>query len=253
MRWYDYLECCDNAFPALLKEHDPTIHSLVRKTLSGIVRIHGRPKEKAPVLSVEQLFILKQHLIKKDRLIDWRDNAMLQVGFFGAFRRSELISLHWEQINFVPEGMEILLIRSKTDQEGEGYVCALPYGNERLCPVTALLSWKEKSGLSSGPIFVPMTKTGKLREHSLHAKNVSSVIRKLAIECQFPNAENYSGHSLRRGFATSASQKGASLGAIMHHGRWRSATTVMGYIEEGQRFEDNPASVLFDNPIFTAE
>lgn len=226
---------------------DPTIHPLVRKTLSGIVRTHGRPQEKAPVLSVEQLIILTQHLMKKDRLIDWRDNAMLQIGFFGAFRRSELVSLHWEQINFVPKGVEVLLVRSKTDQEGEGHVCAIPYGNTTLCPVTTLSNWKEKSGRSSGPVFVPITKSGRLLSRSLHSKNVTSVLRKLATECQLPHAEHYSGHSLRRGFATSASQKGASLGAIMHHGRWRSAKTVIGYIEEGQRFEDNAAGLLLES------
>ena len=226
---------------------DPTIHPLVRKTMSGIIRVHGRPPEKAQALSIEQLNLLVSHLMTKSRLVDWRDNALLQIGFFGAFRRSELVAIQWEQVTFVPQGLEILIPRSKTDQEGEGKVCAIPYGNKTtLCPVTALQRWREKSTLLSGPVFRGVSQKDKIASRPLSPVSVNLIIKKLAAECNLPNAKQYSGHSLRRGFATSASQKGATLGAIMRHGRWRNERTVNGYIEEGQRFEGNAAGLLLE-------
>ncbi len=224
--------------------NDPTGHPLISKTLSGIFRVHGRALEKAKAMSVEQLTVLTEHIKRKDRYIDWRNNALLQVGFFGAFRRSELVAIRWEHINFVPKGVEIFIARSKTDQEGEGHVCALPYGNDKLCPVTALQSWHEKCQHNRGPVFMAISKSGKLLSRAIMPASVSLVIKQLATECQLTDAIEFSAHSMRRGFATSASQKGATLSAIMSHGRWRSERTVLGYIEEGQRFEDNAAGLL---------
>lgn len=82
---------------------------------------------------------------------------------------------------------------------------------------------------------------------------VSAILRKVAIECKLPDSHDFSAHSLRRGFATSASEKGADLVAIMQHGRWQSVRTVLGYIEEGQQFEGNVANLLFQDPIFTTD
>ncbi len=225
---------------------DPTGHPLIRKTMSGILRVHGKPLNKAPPLSAEQLSLIVDHLSKKGRLVDWRDNALLQVGFFGAFRRSELMSIQWEHITFVPEGMEVLIPKSKTDQEADGQICAIPYGNKILCPVTALLQWREKSGLSTGFIFRAVTQKGNISAKALVPASINFILKNLAIECKLSNPEKYSGHSLRRGFATSASKKGATLGAIMRQGRWRNERTVNGYIQEGQLFEANAASLVLD-------
>lgn len=225
---------------------DPTAHPLVRKTLSGILYIHGKPPEKAPPFSAEQLMLLTHHLQSSGELSDWRNNALLQVGFFGAFRRSELVAIRWEHVMFVSQGVEIMIPRSKTDQEGQGSVCAIPYGNALLCPVTALNTWKEKSSISSGFIFRRILKGNKIMPNSLSSHSVSRIIKSLAVACQLPQAEQYSGHSLRRGFATTASQKGASFSAIMRQGRWRHESTVHGYIEEGQRFDANAAGSILD-------
>ena len=149
--------------------------------------------------------------------------------------------MRWEHVTFVPQGIEILVPRSKTDQEGDGAVCAIPYGNSILCPVTALHRWREKSGIISGPLFWHILKGGKTTSRAISSNSVNNIIKKLAAICQLPQAKQYSGHSLSRGFATTASQKGASFGAIMRQGRWRHEGTVHGYIEEGQRFDANAA------------
>lgn len=226
---------------------DPTADPLVRKTLSGILHVHGRPPEKAPPFSIEQLMLITDHLKSRGELAAARNNALLQVGFFGALRRSELVALEWQHINFVPQGVEILISRSKTDQEGKGSVCAIPYGNAILCPVTTLHYWLEKSGVSSGPVFCQILKGNKVTTNAISSNSINKIIKLLAIACQLPQAKNYSGHSLRRGFATTASQKGASFSAIMRQGRWRHEGTVHGYIEEGSRFDANAAVSILDD------
>lgn len=229
---------------------DPTAHPLVRKTLSGILHVHGRPAEKAPAFSIEQLMLLSHYLRTQGNIISIRDQALIQIGFFGAFRRSELVAMHWEHVKFVPQGVEILIPRSKTDQEGEGQVCAIPYGNSVLCPVTALHHWQKQSDTDVGAVYRRVFKNGQIGNDAISSGTVNSIIKKLAIACQLPNAYQFSGHSLRRGFATVASQKGATLGAIMRQGRWRHEGTVNGYIEEGQRFDKNAAdSILSNIPI----
>lgn len=217
--------------------------------MRGIARTYGKPAEKAPILSVEQLMSLSARLHAKSDLSALRDNAILQIGFFGAFRRSELIAIKWHHVTFVPEGIKILIPRSKTDPEGEGEICAIPYGQLPLCPVTALKQWRERSGFTEGFVFRSLRHGRCDPNKGLTPKTVSDIIKKHAIESQWPNGQYYSGHSLRRGFATAASQKGASLGAIMRQGRWRHEATVHGYIEEGKHFEANAAAAVLNQPV----
>src|SRR5262249_40229052 len=137
---------------------DPTAHTLIRKTLTGIRHIHGKPKEKAAALTLEHLIKMTEYLSCQSSLTALRNLAMLQIGFFGAFRRSELAAIQWEHIRILEEGMEILVPRSKTDQEGEGQLCAIPYGHETLCPVNAFINWCKAAGIESGYIFRPITR-----------------------------------------------------------------------------------------------
>jgi integrase len=223
---------------------DPTAHPLIRKTLTGIQHIHGKPKEKAAAITLAQLEQMATYLQQQGDLSSVRNNALLQIGFFGAFRRSELITIQFEHITFVPEGAEILIPRSKTDQAGEGQVCAIPYGDITLCPVRALKNWCEEADIKSGYIFRYINRHGNIGSASLSAQSVNLIIKTVAKNSGISNADELSGHSLRRGFATSASQNGASFISIMRQGRWRHEGTVLGYIEEGQRFETNAAKVL---------
>ncbi len=221
---------------------DPTAHPSIRKTLSGIKNIHGKPKDKAPPLTLEVLTTMMQHLKASTSLIACRNAALLQIGFFGAFRRSELVGLRWEHIHFVPEGVEILIARSKTDQNGEGQICAIPYGNSDLCPTTALLSWRDRAQKNTGYIFCGVN-NNTIRSTAITARQVNLTIKSIAAACHLPNADTYSSHSLRRGFATEASKKGAPFGTIMRQGRWRHEGTVLGYIDEGKRFDQNAAGI----------
>lgn len=168
-----------------------------------------------------------------------RNNALLQVGFFGAFRRSELATIHFEHIHYVSKGA--------ADQGGDGLICALPWGDEVLCPVTALKNWCEIAGIIHGPIFRRITKGGNIAHAAINAHHINIVMKQIAENCNLPNAEHYSSHSLRRGFATTASLQGASLSSIMQQGRWQHTGTALGYMEEGKRFEGNAAGLILNN------
>jgi integrase len=179
-------------------------------------------------------------------LIDIRNLALLQVGYFGAFRRSELVNIKWEHITFSKQGMEILIPKSKTDQISEGQQCAIPYGNEELCAVTALLHWQQQTNLKEGFVFRRLSKTQSIQKQPIAPNHVNIILKKCAKAAKLENAEQYSGHSLRVGFATEASRKGAPFKAIMRQGRWKSESTVLGYIEAGQSFEENAVDTMLD-------
>lgn len=132
---------------------DPTQAPIVTKTLTGISRVHGKPKEKAPPFLPEHLVQVANYLAAQNTLLACRDNALLQIGFLGAFRRSELVAIRVEHINWQPGGIEILIPQSKTDQLNAGQYCAIPNGNEQLCAVRALKEWLEKGSINEGFIF----------------------------------------------------------------------------------------------------
>ena len=225
---------------------DPTQSPLVIKTMRGIARIHGRPKRQASALRLKDLDRLVVHLTSQDSLLSIRDRALLLLGFFGAFRRSELVSLKWADVAFVSDGIIITLPRSKTDQTGEGASCIIPFGNETRCPVRALIDWRHASNQWEGLIFRRISKTGTINKNGITAHHLNRLIQKVAIAVKLPNPELYSAHSLRRGFATESARLGASMPAIQRHGRWRSTKTVVEYIEAGRQFSDSAVNVLFD-------
>lgn len=225
---------------------DPTSHPYIRKTLTGIKNTHGKPKDKAPAMSLDDLKKIVSTLSKSIRLIDIRNNALIQLGFFGAFRRSELVAIKWEDVTFSKAGIEILIKRSKTDQSGEGQVCAIPSGNDTVCAVRALRLWQEYSGLSEGYLFRAISKSENILLHTIKSNQVNLIIKQIARDCILENADDFSAHSLRRGFATEAAKRNAPFQSIMRQGRWRHEGTVLGYIEEGKRFNENAVTALFD-------
>lgn len=223
---------------------DPTEHPSVSKTLIGIMRTHGKPKDKAPPLLPEDLYKIIICLNEEKTLRAFRDNALLQLAFFGAFRRSEIIAICYEHLSWKEQGIDILMPHSKTDQTNEGRYCAVPYGNGQLCPVRALKQWLGQSNIKSGPLFRRIHPKGHLDEMALVPLSVSNILKKRACDAAIPEAEHFSSHSLRRGLATSSSRDGASLPAIMRQGRWKNVNTVIEYIEAAQRFGENAAASI---------
>lgn len=226
---------------------DPTQTPQIRKLLIGIYRQHGQPKRKAKALHPEHLEQMIAQCQKAPSLKALRDRALIQVAYFGAFRRSELIAMNVEHLHFDPNGLLILIPKSKTDQTGEGKIKALPYGHGKVCPVTAMKQWLEASKIGAGPVFRAINRWDVVQNKKLHPDSVSTIIKSVARSCAFDFVDQLSSHSLRRGFATSAARAGADFEDIKRQGGWRNDNTVREYIEEGQLFDKNAADQLIKN------
>jgi integrase len=223
------------------------MHPLIKKTMVGITRIHGKPKEKAPALTPEDLQRIVEALQQETSLTTTRDNALLQIGFFGGLRRSEIINIQVDHIEWKKEGIEILLPHSKTDQTHEGQYCAIPYGNELLCPIKALKEWLDVAKITTGYVFRRILPNNTIADSKLTPLTVNHIVKRCARAANLSCANNISPHSLRRGLATSAARANTPIHVIMRAGRWKQVNTVMEYIEANQRFAENAATNILSN------
>lgn len=226
---------------------DPVRDPLVRKTMDGIRRTHGQPKRKAKALRLEHIVQMVKHL---QRLPDcnkkYRDIAMVLTGFFGAFRRSELVAIRVSDLIWEPEGLIIKMPRSKTDQEAEGLMRALPFGDVAVCPVQALKSWLEEAEIREGPVFRPVNRWDQIQPRPLTPSSINDLLKALGKACDFDFIHELSSHSFRRGLSTSAARERIDFELIKKQGGWRSDATVWAYVEEGQQLSENAAVVLME-------
>ena len=218
----------------------PVDTALVQTVFQGIQKKIGiKPNAKKPIL-LDDLQAMLETL--QDNLGGFRDKALLLVGFAGAFRRSELVSIDVEDLTNVPEGFVVHLRRSKTDRFREGRKVGIPYGSsEKTCPVTALETWLITASLTTGPVFRPVDRYGHLREARLSGRAVARIVKRCAAKAGLKKSQ-FSGHSLRAGFATSAAMAGVPERAIMKQTGHKSTKMVRRYIRDGQLFQQNAAS-----------
>ena len=202
-----------------------TKHPVIMENLHGIKRTLGsRQKSKKPILINDLKLIIKAIDQKKIR-----DKALILIGFAGGFRRSELVNIEYDDVEFVTEGVKILIKRSKTDQSGEGNIKAIPYfENREFCPVIALKNYvNEKfTNKSKGKIF------------EISDKSVALILKRYAKKAGL-NASLYAGHSLRSGFATTAAEFGAEERNIMAMTGHKTTQMVRRYIQEANLFKNN--------------
>jgi len=202
-----------------------TKHPIIMENLHGIKRTLGsRQKAKKPILINDLKLIIKA--IDKEKI---RDKALILIGFAGGFRRSELVNIDYDDIEFVPEGVKILIKRSKTDQSGEGIVKAIPYfDNQEFCPVIALKNLINIKfvNLNEGKIF------------DLSDKSVALIIKRYAEKAGLDSTK-YAGHSLRSGFATTAAEFGVEERNIMAMTGHKTTQMVRRYIHEANLFKNN--------------
>ena len=196
-------------------------------------------EKKAKALPIEDLERIVAQLASAGTLKAARDNALLQIRFCGGMRKSELVAIEVEHVGWAPEGIEIMLLRSKTDQLGEGGIKAIPYSAGPCCPATALRAWLNASGTTAGPVFRPISRWGVVADTALSEVSVNDVLAACATLGGLDYVPELSSHSLRRGMATSAHRAGADFRDIKKQGGWRHDGTVQGYIEEASRFEEN--------------
>jgi site-specific recombinase XerD len=213
----------------------PTDDERVRATVRGIRRTTGTAAAKKAPVTAERL--LAMVVVPGCTLTALRDRALLLLGFAGAFRRSELVALDVADFEETSEGLKITIRQSKTDQEGAGATIAVVRGSVA-CPAKALKAWLAAAGILEGPIFRPIDKAGKVRPRRMTDQSVALIVKAHATRVGLDPAQ-FSGHSLRAGFLTSAAKRGASIFKMMDVSRHRSVDTLRGYVRDAELFQDH--------------
>jgi site-specific recombinase XerD len=234
----------------LMKAPDPTGDEEVRAVMKGIRRRVGiAPKQKAAATAD----ILTALLMRTpDTLTGKRDRALLALGFAGAFRRSELVALNVEDLREDPEGLRVMIRRGKTDQEGKGVEKPVPHGRF-IRPVALIREWLDAAGITEGPVFRPVSRSGKVREAKgvsaqvgpkpprLTTQSVADILKRYCTAAGL-DASMFGAHSLRAGFVTTAAERGADLAKIMEVSGHRDPKTVMTYIRNADAFKRHAGS-----------
>ena len=206
-----------------------TKHPLIMENLLGIKRTKGsNQKAKKPILINDlKLIVDVINSLKIKNIRKTRDKALILVGFAGGFRRSELVAIEYEDVEFVREGVKIFVKRSKTDQSGEGMTKAIPSFKTTLyCPVLHLQDWMTNKLDRKGKIF------------PISDKSVALIIKKYTNLIGL-DGNKYAGHSLRSGFATSTAESGAEERNIMAMTGHKTTQMVRRYIQEANLFKNN--------------
>ena len=216
----------------------PVSDKLVKRTMQGIRRTFGVAQRRVQALVKDDLIELMVSVAKQKPLKAARDKAILLIGFAGAFRRSELVALTVEDITPHAHGIELRIIRSKTDQEGEGRSVFVPLAkSEERCPVIALRAWLELAGISAGPLFRPVNRHDLLvGEVALSPQSVALVVKASMKHAKGVDAASaVSAHSLRAGFVTEAAMVGMQASVIMGQTGHKSLEMVFRYIRPVQK------------------
>jgi integrase len=210
----------------------PTKNVLVKRTMQGIRRTQGTAQRRMHALVRDDLVDLLGTVGKQRQMKAARDKALLLIGFAGAFRRSELVALNTDDITGFPHGIELLIRRSKTDQEGAGRTVFIPQARSaERCPVRALTDWLQVAGISGGPIFRAVNRHDQISHRRLSAQAVALIVKASVAAARGPDsAMHFGGHSLRAGFVTEAAMVGLPTSAIMGQTGHRSLEMVYRYI-----------------------
>lgn len=221
---------------------DPTRMPVVRQVLKGIRSLHSAPEKRARPLQLDMLQQVSDWIARgsaiarsqndRPRLLRLaRDHALLLLGFWRGFRADELVNLRIEHVEVTAgEGLVCYLPRSKGDRQFEGRTFRCP-ALSRLCPVAAYQEWITLSGLTGGPVFRKIDRWGYVAEEGLSPNSLIPLLRDLFSEAGMANPEEFSSHSLRRGFAGWAKSSGWDLKELMEYIGWRDIKSAMRYLD----------------------
>ncbi|MBB4223928.1 site-specific integrase [Variovorax guangxiensis] len=211
----------------------PVMDRLVKRTMQGIRRTFGVAQRRVKALVKTDLLEMLVMINRQKPLKAARDRALLLIGFAGALRRSELVAIQCEDVTRFDHGVEVLLRRSKTDQEGVGRTVWIPHAkdNER-CPVAALDQWLKLSGIARGPVFRWVSRHGHLvGDKGLTPQSVALVVKRSVKRVHGAAAtKTVSGHSLRAGYCTEAALVGMAPWQIREQTGHKSDVTLAKYI-----------------------
>ena len=229
----------------LLGHASPTENAIVCEIMKGIARELGTARKKKTALTFDLLKSVLRYA--GPDLLGLRDRALMLVAFSGAFRRSEVAALTVDDVRFEARGAAVNLRRSKTDQEGQGRVVALPrLGRAACCPVAALETWLARAGITAGPLFRTFSMKGALTEHSIEGRDVARIVQRLVVAAGLEG--DFAAHSLRAGFVTSAARKKVPEIDIARVTGHRSFEILRGYVRDATLFmNDSPLSVILSD------
>jgi site-specific recombinase XerD len=225
----------------LAQEENPTAAEEVKVVLAGIRRTVGTAPRRKQAATADRV---RQMLDACDTrtMLGLRDRALLALGFAGAFRRSELVALRVEDLTECPDGFRVLIRRSKTDQTGEGQEIVVPRGL-RIRPVAAVQDYLQAAGIAEGILFRAVHRGGHVRAWGLRGHDVALIVKRYAEAASLDPLE-FSGHSLRAGFATSAAETGASILKIMETTRHKSTDVLAAYVRRVDLFKDHAGAAF---------
>ncbi|ACL62915.1 tyrosine-type recombinase/integrase [Methylobacterium nodulans] len=218
---------------------NPCTDERVRLAVKRMSRAKGRRQKQAEPLnrpSIDRMLAVKtperlhRRVAEGDRevpLIALRNAALMAVAYDTLLRRSELVSLLIEDLERVEDGSGTILVRrTKTDQEGEGAV-------KYLAPDTVghVSAWLEAAGLTSGPLFRPVTKGGRVGAAALGDAEVYRLYREIALAAGVKLARPPSGHSTRVGATQDMFAAGFELLEVMQAGSWKTPAMPARYGE----------------------
>lgn len=226
---------------------DPTRAPIVHKVLKGIQTLHPSQEKRATPLQLTQLGQVADWLDDAadaastrgepaDRLRHLRDRALVLLGFWRGFRGDELVRLQVQDLRLVPgEGMTCFLPHTKGDRQHAGRTYKVP-ALSRWCPVAATSAWVDAANLHEGPLLRAIDQWGGIADTSLHPNSLVRLLRRIFREAGLAAPDDYSSHSLRRGFAGWANANGWDVKALMEYVGWRDVNSAMRYLDGGDPF-----------------
>lgn len=218
----------DQGFPSPV--HDPRVKQLMQ----GVRRSLGVAQRQ--VKSIEKEILLDMWSAANQAHPVWaaRTVALFAIGWAGAFRRSELVSLTWEAITWLDSGIEIFLRASKVDPSAAGFTKYIPYAHGDRCPIKALKHWQDVCGCTTGFIFKAVGQSGRISEKPLTSHGVAQIVKRI-IKQTGRDPEVYSAHSLRAGFVTAGTLASIPDYQLMQVTGHKSNATLQKYVRVGKR------------------
>jgi site-specific recombinase XerD len=221
--------------------HDaPTTNPVVQDALRGIRRTVGTAPRRKSAATADRIRAMLDAC--PDTMIGIRDRALLALGFAGAFRRSELVALQVQDLEEVADGYRVTIRRSKTDQTGEGAEIVIPRGL-KIRPVAAVQAWLQAAGIETGYLFRQVHRGGHVRPEGIAGRVVAEIVKQYAERAGL-DPQEFSGHSLRAGFVTSAAESGASILKIQETSRHKSTDVLAGYVRRVDMFKDHAGAAF---------
>lgn len=210
---------------------------VIADTLAGIRReARTRPSARKAAITARELAAMIA-AAEGEGTRSVRDRAIMALGLAAALRRSELVALERRDVEMVDKGLKLTLRHSKTDQEGEGQMIAVPTG-KALKPVERLKAWLALRGADAGPLFYQIDPQGRLTDQPMSDRSIARLIQKYAGRIGL-DPEMFAGHSLRAGFLTEASRAGATISKMQEVSRHKKVEVLLGYVRSAELFDDH--------------